>query len=335
MVLPGPIDSVAWTPPAAPVLEGPWSPNEALRAATKLHEALPAGPEDVEVFPDGTVWAGTAAGGIYRIPPGGEPALVVDTGGHPLGMDRAPDGTLIVCDAYKGLLRVHDDGRLEVLTTEAEGVPFRFTDDVAVAKDGTIYFSDASSKYEQPDYPLDLLESRPYGRLLAYDPTTKETRVLLRDLHFANGVALDADERFLLVNETWRYRVQRYWLQGPKAGTAEMFIENLPGMPDGIARNPRGTFWVALYTVRKPILDAIHDKPLVKELIPKLPRSMWPKPIRYGLAAELDGDGRVVRSVHDPGGQTVLEVTSVEEHEGALYLGTLKAPGGWRVSLGG
>jgi len=37
---------------------------------------------------------------------------------------------------------------------------------------------------------LDLFEARPHGRLLRYDPVSRRTTVLLRDLYFANGVAL-------------------------------------------------------------------------------------------------------------------------------------------------
>ena len=66
------------------------------------------------------------------------------------------------------------------LATEADGVPFAFTDDLDIASDGRIYFSDASSKFHQPDYILDLLEARPHGRLLRYDPSTGKTEVLLR-----------------------------------------------------------------------------------------------------------------------------------------------------------
>jgi sugar lactone lactonase YvrE len=37
--------------------------------------------------------------------------------------------------------------KIEVLTNEADGIPFRFTDHLDVASDGKIYFTDASSKY--------------------------------------------------------------------------------------------------------------------------------------------------------------------------------------------
>jgi sugar lactone lactonase YvrE len=41
----------------------------------------------------------------------------------------------------------------------------------------------------------------------------------------------------------------RYWLQGPKAGSAEVFMDNLPGPPDGISLAGDGVnFWVTIYS---------------------------------------------------------------------------------------
>lgn len=46
-------------------------------------------------------------------------------------------------------------------------------------------------------------------RLIKYDPVTKTNTVLIDRIHFANGVALAADESYVLVAETFRYRVLR------------------------------------------------------------------------------------------------------------------------------
>ena len=50
------------------------------------------------------------------------------------------------------------------------------------------------------------------GRLLKYDPRSKEVMVLLRGLSFSNGVALSQDNDFVLVTETTAAKVTRYWL---------------------------------------------------------------------------------------------------------------------------
>lgn len=198
-----------------------------------------------------------------------------------------------------------------------------FTDDLDIGRDGVIYFSDASLRFEQPDYLLDLLEARPWGRLLSYDPATGKTAVLLKDLYFANGVALSAQQDFVLVNETYRYRITRYWLKGEKAGTHEVFIENLPGLPDNLQGDGAGTFWVALPSPRKADADFLHRNPWLKAQLAKLPRALWPKPVAYGLVIALNEKGEIIRSLHDTSGTHLRMVTSAKPVGDYLYLGSL------------
>ncbi|HEX6201626.1 MAG TPA: SMP-30/gluconolactonase/LRE family protein [Thermoanaerobaculia bacterium] len=322
-----PIDPLAYFPPPAPPLAGPYAPNEALRAAERLAAGRLRGPEDVAVDAAGRIIAGAEDGRLVRVTleaGGGERIdTLADTGGRPLGLDFAPDGHLIVADARRGLLAVSPQGGVRLLVHEAAGRPLGFADDVDVARDGTVYFSDASWRHGVDAYLLDLLEARPHGRLLRHDPATGETEVLLDGLYFANGVALSADESFVLVNETYRYRITRYWLTGPRAGTRDVFADNLPGFPDGVSGNGRGLFWVALYTVRNAVADRLHPHPRWKALLSTLPRSLWPRPADYGLVLGLDESGRVVHALHDPGGRVVNHVTSVEEVDGWLHLGSL------------
>jgi sugar lactone lactonase YvrE len=341
LLWPSPIDSVAYEPPPRPVLEGPLAPNRLLESAELLALGQVAGPEDVEVDPTANIYAGTldgrivvfneGAGGDYLVP-GGETRHVkgdievktlAETGGRPLGIATAPNGDLIVADAVKGLLSVSPDGRITTLPTDVAGKPVHFADDLDIARDGTIYFSDASDKFGIDGFLYDMLEGRPHGRLLRYDPATKKTTVLLSDLYFANGVALSQHEDFVLVNETYRYRVTRYWLKGERAGKSEVFVDNLPGYPDNITSNRHGTFWLALVTVRNDTGDWLSPHPFFKNVLAKLPRMFLPKPQPYGFVIKLDETGRILQSFQDPSGEHVPAITSAFEHDGYLYLGSL------------
>lgn len=91
---------------------------------------------------------------------------------------------------------------MHLLTDEADGIKFKLTDAVAIAEDGTLYFTDASYKYSFNDFIWDFFEGRPYGRLLQYDPSSKQTKVLVKDLYFANGVAVSPDQDFVIFCET-------------------------------------------------------------------------------------------------------------------------------------
>ena len=99
-------------------------------------------------------------------------------------------------------MKLTSDKELVVLTKEADGEEFKLTNGVDVANDGTIYFTDASSKTTLHRSNVEFLEGRPNGRLLSYDPATRETRVLLRDLYFPNGLAISPDQRSLVFCET-------------------------------------------------------------------------------------------------------------------------------------
>jgi len=333
------INPLPYEPPESPPLTGPFAPNDALNQVQALGIGQLGTAEDLAVDRQGRIYGGTADGRIQRITLGPDGKEQVETfartEGRPLGLDFDAEGNLIVADAVKGLLSIDPEGTVRVLTTGADGVPFRFTDDVDVANDGRIYFSDASSVWGPNEYLYDLLEARPNGRLLRYDSGTGKTEVLLKDLYFANGVAVSQNEDFVLVNETYRYRITRYWITGPKSGTSDVFIDNLPGFPDGVSSNGKGTFWLALFTVRNPVMDWLHPKPWLKSFISTLPRFLWPKPKPYGFVLSLDEQGHITKNLQDPTGEIVKEVTSAEEYDGYVYLGSLHGDRVWRYPLEG
>jgi sugar lactone lactonase YvrE len=335
LVQSAPIDPAAYTPARAPELGGVLAPNNLLQSAELLARGKINGPEEVAVDGQGRVYGGTQDGKILRLLPDGRLEVFAETKGRPLGLQFDKNENLIVCDAYKGLLSIDPQGKIKVLATTAEGGPFKFTDALDISSGGTIYFTDASSKYQQDEYLYDLLESKPHGRFMSYDPATGQVRVLLSNLYFANGVALSRQEDFVLVNETYRYRIVRYWLKGPKAGTQEIFIDHLPGFPDNVSSNRQGTFWLALFTVRNEAVDKLHPYPFLKAQMSKLPKAFWPKPKPYGLVLALDENGNITRSLHEPTGNHLKEITSAREYGGYLYLGSLHNDRIGKYKLGG
>lgn len=41
----------------------------------------------------------------------------------------------------------------------------------------------------------------------------------------------------------------RYYLEGEKQGSIDVFIDRLPGMPDNIRYDGQGHYWIAIPTV--------------------------------------------------------------------------------------
>lgn len=324
LVLPrSPIKPLAWTPPEAPPLAGAYEPNRRLAAIERLGSGSGLAPEDVAADAAGRIYGGMEDGRIVRLgADGSDPEVFADTGGRPLGLAFDAAGRLIVADAYRGLLSIAPDGTIRRLAVGADERRFRLTNDVDIAPDGTIYFTDASDRFSLDDYVMDLMEARPNGRLLAYDPRTGDVRTVLWPLYFANGVAVSADGTFVLVVETGRYRVLRQWIRGPRSGESEIFIDNLPGFPDGISSDGRGVFWLALVSPRNPLIDFLMPHPLMRKILARLPQRLQPGPKRYSFVLGLDRSGRVIHNLQDPSGG-FAQISSVERHGDDLYFGSL------------
>lgn len=323
LLWPVPINPAAWTPPPAPELAGSYARNSELTKTVRLSVGAFA-PEDVAIDKQDRLYCGTDDGRIFRLQSDGTRLEVFsDTHGRPLGLVFDRDQNLIVADAIKGLLSISPDGKVATLTTEADGVPFRCTNDLDIAADGTIYFTDASYKFPLTQLKNDVLEHQPNGRFLAYNPRTKQTRVLLNDLYFANGVAVSPDQSFALVNDTGKYRVRRYWLSGPKSGQSDVFIDNLPGFPDGIAWNGKDTFWLALVNRRDPGLDFLLPRPFLRKIVWRLPSFLQPNIKRFAFVLGLDVNGKVTRNLQDPSAQSFTQIANVVEHKGNLYFGSI------------
>jgi len=331
LLWPVPISPVAWTPPTAPPLTAQYEQNAQLANTERLslgtgnpRAGAGYGPEDVALDADGRIYTGLDDGRIMRLQADGtRPELFANTGGRPLGLAFDPNGNLIVADAIKGLLSIARDARVTVLTTAADGVSFGCTNDLDVAADGTIYFTDATSKFPLTNFTADLLEHRGNGRFFAYDPKTKTTRTLLRDLCFANGVAVSPDQTYVLVVETGAYRVHRVWLAGAKQGQTDIFIDNLPGFPDGISSNGKDKFWLALVTPRDPGLDKLLPHPFLRKVVARLPKLLQPAPKRYSFVLGLDTNGHVINNLQNGATDCFAEIANAVEHNGALYFGSI------------
>jgi ribose transport system permease protein len=321
-------------PPAPPTEgESPYALNDRLRPVEAIGLDRIDGPEDVILDADDNIYVGNRTGDIVRFfaPDYTRQEVFAHTGGRPLGMAFARDGSLLCCIGGMGLYRVTMNRQIEKLTDETNRSWFsvlddsrlRLADDLDVAPDGRIYFSEATVRYDMHEWPVDCLESRGNGRIVCFDPNTGVTRTILKNLVFPNGICMMHDGQSFLFAETWACRVSRYWFDGPRKGTVEPVISDLPGYPDNINRASDGTYWLALVGMRTPAFDLALKMPgFRRRMARRIAPDEWMYPnINTGCVLRFDETGRILETLWDRGGENHPMITSMREHKGHLYIG--------------
>lgn len=312
------IDPVRWTPPGIDDL--PAVGRVELTIVPMPGDA----PEDVVVDASGHLWTGLVDGRIVRVTPAGGTEVVADTGGRPLGLHVARDGRILVCDSHRGLLALDPaTGTLSTLVESVDGRPLRFCSNVTETADGTVYFTESTSKFHYEHYVGAILEARPTGSLCRL--STDGTVTTVADhLYFANGVTVTADESALVFAETQGRRLSKYWLTGPQRGTITPLRAQLPGLPDNISTGADGRIWVAMVGPINISEKLAPRAPLLRKVIWRLPERLTPKiePMVWVVGFDPDTGAPVggIRQQHPGFGV----VTGVVEAGPRLWLSTIE-----------
>lgn len=291
------------------------------------------------------------------------------TCGRPLGLRAArrslvlpsnpgasPDEeVLLVADAYYGLLCVlHPHGGegpapgMLTLATRARGDPeganFTMPNDVVVAPDGTVYFTETSTEYQRRRIFYAALSGKPTGRLLAWRDG-KGAKVVAKNLWMPNGLTLSTDGRhLLLVSGT---AVLRYNLATGKMEPKPL-VESLPGTGDNIrtmshlpSEDPSVagtpcylTGLGSLYAQPFSLLHASKDLPWLRQLLTALLpyESILEAIPKYGMVAAVAEDGTVLETYQDPSGMLPW-FSEAEFFDGFMYIGSWYSPFLVRVPL--
>lgn len=323
-------------PSIAPDSGTPYAENRRLQASEAIGLDQVQGPEDIILDRHDRLYCGTREGWILRFsgPAFEHREVFARIGGRPLGLAFDRDENLIVCVGGMGLYGVTPQGRVYKCTDQTQRSWFRLNDDSRlrladdcdIAPDGTIYFSEATIRYEMHSWHIDGIEGRANGRLVSYDPRSGTTRTVVKDAVFPNGVCVAHDGQSVLFCSSWLCAIYRYWIAGPKTGQVEPFVENLPGYPDNLNRSSDGGYWLALVGIRSPTFDlAMRHPAFRRRMIKQIPPDEWIYPgINNGCIVKFDAAGRALESLWDPGGTRHATVTSMREHRGWLYIGGLE-----------
>ncbi|KAF9595454.1 hypothetical protein IFM89_000372 [Coptis chinensis] len=253
--------------------------------------------------------------------------------GRPLGLRfNKRTGELYIADAYFGLMKVGPEGGLATsVATEAEGVPFRFTNDLDIDNEGNVYFTDTSAKHQRRNYIQVFYSGEDSGRVLKYNPITNKTTVLVQNLQFPNGLSMSKDNSFFVFCEGVLGRLRRYWLKGEKAGTSDVFAI-LPGSPDNVRTNEKGEFWVAIHSRRTMYAHVLASYQGLRKFLLKLPippkiHSIINNGDRlFGMAMKYSPEGKLLQVLEDSEGKVVKAVSEIDEKDGKLWLGSVLMP---------
>lgn len=304
-------------------------------AQMSTFEVIPvAGPgaEDVVVGTqgrdEGAVFTGTEDGSIWRVSHDGRHhERIAHTQGRPLGLEIDLDGRLLVCDAHRGILRVETaSGSVEQVTDTVDGAKMVFCNNAAIAADGTVWFSDSSTKFGIERWKDDFVQNTRTGRLLRLD-TDGTVSTVLDGLAFANGVALSKAEDYVAVAETGARTVVRHWISGERAGSRDYLVQDLPGYPDNISRGSDGLIWVAIASPKDAFVERLQTSPpWLRRQVTRIPDGLQPKPKQSVRVQAYDDRGSLVHDCDvDPGtGRGYHMVTGVREHEGRVWMGSLQ-----------
>ncbi|MGN6308027.1 MAG: ABC transporter permease [Xanthobacteraceae bacterium] len=325
----------------------PFAENDRLKNAEAIALNKIEGPEDIILDRKDNLYTVNRNGSIIRFlaPDYEVREEFARIGGRPLGLAFDKDQNLLVCIAGMGVYGVKPDRTIFKVTDRTTRTRTRLkddsrlylADDLDVAPDGKIYFSEASTRYELADWALDGFEGRGNGRLICHDPATGLTKTVLKNLAFPNGICLSHDGQSVLWASTWLCQINRYWIAGPKAGTSEVLIDNLPGYCDNINRASDGKYWLAFVGLRTPVYDlAMRNPGFRTRMVKQIPPDEWLCPgINFGCVVKFDDNGVVTESLWDPGGQSHPTITSIREHKGYLYIGGLENNRIGRIRLEG
>jgi sugar lactone lactonase YvrE len=309
------IAPVRWTPPPAPPVRHP------LQLEVDVVALPGAGPEDTLIDDDGSVLTGLVDGRILRVSADGTSiSTLADTGGRPLGLEWLPDGKVLICDANRGLLTLDKDGRVATLLSEIDGRPMRFCNNADVLPDGTIYFTDSSTRFGFEEWMADLLEHSATGSVYRLTPDGEVTR-LATDRAFPNGVALSGDRRTLFWAETATYGLYSLDLTDENAEPVQ--VAAIPGLPDNISRGSDGLIWVTVGSPRNALLDFLLPKqPFLRKVVWALPEALKPKAADIIEIQAYDETGTLVHDLRAKHPNFHMP-TGVRERNGKVWLSSI------------
>ncbi|NMH97877.1 SMP-30/gluconolactonase/LRE family protein [Pseudonocardia sp. K10HN5] len=190
------------------------------------------------------VFSDIPAARMSRLSAEGELSVFRDPSHMANGNTYDRQGRLLTCEhATSRLVRQEADGSLVTLADRYDGKELNSPNDVVVARDGTIFFTDPSYGRAAP---YGVPRPRELQFCGVYRLGERGLELLTDDLEGPNGLCLSVDERFLFVADTERMHIRRFELTTGGVTGGEVWVQTTgtgPGEPDGLKVDSAGNLF--------------------------------------------------------------------------------------------
>ena len=170
------------------------------------------------------------------------------------GMTRDNDGNLLVCEhVTSSLVRERPDGVRETLAFHWQGKYLNSPNDVIVASDGSIIFTDPTYG-RMPGFGIERSQELDFQGVYRIPPGRgqDDLQLLVDDFAQPNGLCFSPDESLLYVNDTTNAHIRVFDVgAGHQLSNGRVFAENIGdgdlakgGLVDGMKLDERGNVYV-------------------------------------------------------------------------------------------
>jgi gluconolactonase len=144
------------------------------------------------------------------------------------GMTRDDDGNLIVCEhVTSSVVRERPDGTRETLATHWGDRELNSPNDVIVARDGSILFTDPTYG-RMPGFGLEREQELAFQGVYRLPPPGGDLQLLVDDFAQPNGLCFSPDESLLYVNDTERAHIRVFDVGAAhQLSNGRVFAENI------------------------------------------------------------------------------------------------------------
>jgi gluconolactonase len=170
------------------------------------------------------------------------------------GMTLDDDGNLIVCEhVTSSVVRESSDGRREILAYHWQGKYLNSPNDVIVASDGSIIFTDPTYG-RMPGFGIERSQELDFQGVYRIPPGggPNDLQLLVDDFKQPNGLCFSPDESLLYINDTDRAHIRVFDVGSDhQLSNDRVFAENIGdgdlakgGLVDGMKLDEHGNVYV-------------------------------------------------------------------------------------------